>query len=211
MTLDFANRIIDKLQQANPEPKIELNFSNAFELLIATILAAQCTDARVNQVTKTFFKEYPSPAAIASENPEIIAEKIKSTGFYLNKTRALVACSKRLESDFGGHVPNTMEALLKLPGVGRKTANVVLGNAFAQPAIIVDTHASRVSNRLGLTSSLKPEEIEKDLAQIIQQDRWTLFSQLVVLHGRYVCKARLPRCKSCVLLDLCPFEDKNLS
>ena len=208
MSQDFTRKIIDLLYQKTPDPRIELVFSNAFELLIATILAAQCTDARVNMVTRTFFKEYPNPEKLANANVDVIAEKIKSTGFYRNKAKALIACCQQLIKVHEGQVPDTLKELSSLPGVGRKTANVIVGNAFNKPAIIVDTHVKRVTGRLGLTMSVKPDKIEQDLIKVVDKDSWTLFSQLVVLHGRYVCKARNPKCVECVLYDICPWDEK---
>jgi endonuclease-3 len=201
--------VLERLYQSNPNPRIELNFTNPFELLIATILAAQCTDERVNRVTKTFFKEYPTPASIIKEEPEVIAEKIKSTGFYRNKSKNIIACCEKLQSEYGGKVPDNVEALAQLPGVGRKTANIVLGNAYGQQAIAVDTHVKRVSQRLKLTESNDPDVIEQELMPQVPVEKWTLFTQLVVLHGRYTCQAKKPNCGQCVLNDICPWEEKS--
>ena len=201
--------IIALLLAKTPNPKIELNFSNAFELLIATILAAQCTDVRVNMVTKTFFKEYPTPEKIAKENPDVIAEKIKSTGFYRNKAKSLIACSQMLISDYAGVVPDSVDELAKLPGVGRKTANVVIGNAFNKQAIAVDTHLKRVSERLDLSKAKSADEVERELMELVDQDQWTLFTHLMILHGRYTCQSRRPRCSECVLNSHCNWEGKT--
>jgi endonuclease-3 len=205
-----TDEIIQKLLSKTPNPKIELNYSNAFELLIATILAAQCTDVRVNIVTKTFFKEYPTPAKIADEDPEVIAEKIKSTGFYRNKAKSIIACCQIIIKEHQGVVPETVEELTKLPGVGRKTANVVIGNVFGKQAIAVDTHLKRVAERLGLTDAKSPDEVEQDLIRIIDQDKWTLFTQLVILHGRYTCKSLRPRCNQCVISQNCSWDGKTV-
>ena len=201
--------IIALLLAKTPNPKIELNFSNAFELLIATILAAQCTDVRVNMVTKTFFKEYPTPEKIAKENPDVIAEKIKSTGFYRNKAKSLIACSQMLISDYAGVVPDSVDELAKLPGVGRKTANVVIGNAFNKQAIAVDTHLKRVSERLDLSKAKSADEVERELMELVDQDQLTLFTHLMILHGRYTCQSRRPRCSECVLNSHCNWEGKT--
>lgn len=209
MSYQKTDEIIARLLEKTPEPKLELNYSNAFELLIATILAAQCTDVRVNAVTKTFFKEYPTPEKIASEKLDVIADKIRPTGFYRNKAKILIACCERLVKDYNGQVPDTLEELTKLPGVGRKTANIVLGNAFGKQAIAVDTHVKRVVQRLGLTKVKNPDDIEADLMKIVDPNKWTLFTKLIVLHGRHVCQSRRPKCSSCVLFDLCPFEEKT--
>ncbi len=209
MSKERIHEIIALLLARTPNPKIELDFSNAFELLIATILAAQCTDVRVNMVTKSFFKEYPTPDKIAKEDVNVIAEKIKSTGFYRNKAKSLIACSQMLVKDYGGVVPDTVEELAKLPGVGRKTANVVLGNAFGKQAIAVDTHLKRVAERLDLSKANTADEVEQELMQLVDQDQWTLFTRLAILHGRYTCQSRKPRCAECVLNSLCNWEGKT--
>jgi len=210
MDYEKTDKIIEKLLEKYPDPQLELDYSNAFELLIATILAAQCTDQRVNAVTKTFFKEYPTPQSIVSEKLDVIAEKIKQTGFYRNKAKSLVACCEQLIKRYDGKVPDSLAELVKLPGVGRKTANIVLGNAFGKQTIAVDTHVKRVANRLGLTQASNPDVIEQDLMKIVDPNKWTLFTRLIVLHGRYVCQSRKPKCKMCVLLELCPWEEKQL-
>lgn len=208
---EFCREVLARLLAQNPEPKIELNYENAFQLLVATILAAQCTDLRVNMVTKTFFKEYPTPAKIARESQQVIAEKIKSTGFYRNKANSLIACCQRLMVEYQGEVPRTVAELEKLPGVGRKTASVVVSNAYGVPALSVDTHVKRVVGRLNLSQAKTPEAVEEELKGLVAEEHWTAFSQLLVLHGRYVCVARNPKCKTCVLLDLCPSEEKTVS
>ncbi len=210
MERERVKKIISRLLEQTPYPRIELNFSNAFELLVAAILAAQCTDARVNEVTATFFKRYPTPEKIAAASITEIEEQIRSTGFYHNKAKNLIACCRKLVSEHGGRVPQSLEELATLPGVGRKTAAMVVGNAYGLPAIAVDTHVKRVSERLGLTQSQNPEVIEQDLSRLIEREQWTIFSQLLTLHGRYVCRARQPNCRECVIENLCPWPEKNL-
>jgi len=161
-------------------------------------------------VTKTFFKEYPTPEKIAKENPEVIAEKIKPTGFYRNKAKSLIACCQMLVKDYAGAVPDSVDELAKLPGVGRKTANVVLGNAFNQQAIAVDTHMKRVAERLDLSKAKSPDDAERELMELVDRDQWTLFTKLVILHGRYTCQAKRPRCSECVLNDICNWEGKTI-
>jgi endonuclease III len=209
MNAVVAHEVLERLAQRWPDAKLELDYSNAFELLIATILAAQCTDTRVNAVTKTFFKEYPAAHKIVDEELDIIAAKIKPTGFYRAKAKNIKACCEKLMRDFKGQVPSTMEELITLPGVGRKTANLVLANAFDKQTIAVDTHIQRVARRLDMTQSENPEQIEKDLMQLLEQQHWTLFTRLMILHGRYVCKARKPLCSDCALDDLCYSDDKT--
>ncbi len=209
MTVDNVNLIIEKLHKKWPNPKLELEYKNSFQLLVATILAAQCSDARVNAVTKTFFKAYPKPEKIAQEKIDVIAQMIKSTGFYRNKAMSIVACCQRLVNDHKGKVPDNLEDLEKLPGVGRKTANIVLSHAFDKPTIAVDTHVKRVSNRIGLSGSAKSEEIEKKLMKLIDQDKWVLFTNLAVLLGRYICHSRSPKCTNCPIKDLCTWDQKT--
>ncbi len=207
----FAGQVFERLLAKTPEPKIELNYSNPFQLLVATILAAQCTDLRVNMVTKTFFKDYPTPAKVARESQMVIAEKIKSTGFYRNKANSLIACCQRLMADFQGEVPRTVGELERLPGVGRKTASLVVSNAYGVPAISVDTHVKRVAERLNLSKAKTPEATEEELQSVVAEENWNVFSLLLVLHGRYVCVARNPKCKQCTLLDICPSNEKVTS
>lgn len=210
MNTEKTDEIVSRLLEKWPEPKTELKFSNPFQLLIATILSAQSTDSRVNMITQAFFKAYPGPKKIAKENPEVIAEKIKSTGFYRNKAKSIIACCQRLVTDFGGEVPDNIEALVSLPGVGRKTANIVLGNAFGKPGIAVDTHVKRVADRLDLSHAKSSDDVEKDLMQVVDEKNWTVFSNLLVLHGRYICQARRPKCEKCVIADLCASKDKTI-
>ena len=197
--------IIKRLKKSYPDAKTTLNYTNAFELLVATILSAQCTDERVNQVTKTLFKKYTKPEDYLEVPEEELQNDIRTTGFFRNKTKSIRGASKKLIEDFGGQVPGKMENLLTLPGVARKTANVVLGNVFEiADGVVVDTHVSRVSQRLGLTKNTAAEKIEQDLMKLIPRNDWIKFSHIVILHGRYVCKAIRPECENCVLNDLCP-------
>ncbi|HLH53247.1 MAG TPA: endonuclease III [Verrucomicrobiae bacterium] len=203
--LERASKIIKGLENAYPDAHCELNHSNALELLIATILSAQCTDKRVNMVTPELFKRYPSAAAFAGANQDELENAIKSTGFFRNKTKSIRAACSALVEKHGGQVPRTMEELLALGGVGRKTANVVLGNAFnINTGIVVDTHVARLSLRLGLTRETAPEKIELALMPIVPQEKWTLFSHLLIWHGRRRCFARNPDCANCEVARLCP-------
>ncbi|QRK06567.1 endonuclease III [Archangium violaceum] len=200
-----AKTVLTRLHEAHPGARYELNWTTPFELLVATILAAQCTDERVNRVTATLFKKYQGPRAFAEADTAGLEEDLKPTGFYKQKTKSVQAMSRELLASFGGEVPKTIEELITLPGVARKTANVVLNTAFGIPSgVIVDTHVARVSQRLGLTKKEKPDDIEKDLMKLVPQDEWTFFGPAVVLHGRYTCTARKPRCDACPLNDTCP-------
>ncbi|MBM3223397.1 MAG: endonuclease III [Candidatus Tectomicrobia bacterium] len=197
--------LLTLLQDAYPDAHCALDFTTPLELLIATILSAQCTDARVNQVTPALFRTYQTAAAYAAADPEVLARDIQSTGFYRQKAKAIQQCCTLLVAQHDGTVPETMEALVALPGVGRKTANVVLGNAFQRPAgIAVDTHVQRVSRRIGLTVETTPEKIERELLAVIPQRDWTHISHVLITHGRTVCKARVPQCSACVIHHLCP-------
>lgn len=203
--------ILQKLDQAYPAAACELRHHNAFQLLVATILSAQCTDARVNQVTPGLFAKYPTPADFAYANPRDIENEIRSTGFFRNKTKSIVGASKKLVEDFGGQVPRTMEELLTLPGVARKTANVVLGTAYGiASGVVVDTHMLRLAKRLDLTRHDDPKKVEQDLMRIIPQDRWIQFSHQIIWHGRRVCSARNPGCSECNLESLCYSKDKTI-
>lgn len=204
-----ARQITVLLLRKYPEPRLALHFRNPLELLIAVILSAQCTDARVNEVTSTLFKKYKNAHDYAAADPAVLEQEIRSTGFYKNKARALIACCRKLVEDFRGEVPRTLEALVSLPGVGRKTANMVLGNAFGVPAISVDTHVLRVSNRLGLAHSDNPEEVEAALMRQVAQAKWTAFDNALILHGRETCVARKPHCPECVLRTVCEWPDKT--
>jgi endonuclease III len=196
---------IARLKSAYPDARTALDWSNPLELLVATILSAQTTDVRVNSVTPDLFAKYPTAADLADADPTELEEAIRPTGFFRNKARSLQGMARALVEDHGGEVPPTMEDLVALPGVGRKTANVVLGNAFSvDEGVVVDTHVRRLSNRLGFTSHSDPEKIEKDLIETVPKEDWTVFSHLLILHGRSVCKARKPACGDCVVNDLCP-------
>jgi endonuclease-3 len=201
------NEILKILHKNYPEAKTALRHSNAFELLIATILSAQCTDKRVNKVMKDLVKKYPTPYEYAYANPIELEQDIKPTGFYKNKTKNIIACCEKLLEDFDSKVPNNMEDLVSLPGVGRKTASVVLGNYFNIPAIPVDTHVNRVSRRLGLTKEKNADKIEFELMEIIPKDEWIFFSNALILHGRYKCKSKKPDCLNCDLKEFCPSRD----
>ena len=193
-----------------PEAKVELAHRSPWELLVATILSAQCTDQRVNQVTPVLFKRYKTPSEIAKAKLPELEQIIRSTGFFKSKAKNLVACAHAVMTQFHGDVPDRMEDLVTLPGVGRKTANVLLGQAFHQPAIVVDTHVKRVSNRLRLTRSDDPVEIEQDLQQLLPSSQWTGFSQRLLLHGRYTCVARKPLCGRCPIYEDCDSKEKIL-
>lgn len=200
-----AREVNSRLARRYPDAKCSLDFTTPFELLIATILSAQSTDARVNIVTKSLFRKYPTPAAFARASQVEMEKDVQQTGFFRNKARAVIACSQVLVERHGGNVPQTMEELTALPGVGRKTANVVLGNAFQTPVgIVVDTHVSRVSGRLGLTKNSDAEKIEQDLMPLLPRDEWTPFAHRLIYHGRQTCIARSPLCDECVLNDICP-------
>ena len=203
--------ILKKLDEAYPAASCELTHENPFQLLVSTILSAQCTDVRVNQVTQTLFKKYASPKAFAYANPRELEQDIRPTGFFRNKTKSIMGASKKLVEEFSGKVPQTMEELLALPGVARKTANVVLGSAFGiASGVVVDTHVIRLSGRLDLTKQDDPKKIEQDLMQSIPKDRWILFSHQLIWHGRRVCAARKPRCMECNLKDICYSKDKTV-
>jgi endonuclease-3 len=205
-----ASAIIAILKRTYPDAKCALEHSNPLELLVATILSAQCTDARVNIVTKDLFRKYKSAKAYAKAPPGVLEKDIQSTGFFNNKARSLRGMGAAITEQHGGKVPDTMEELTHLPGVGRKTANVVLGNAFGKNVgIVVDTHVTRVANRLALTKhAVDAVKIEQDLMKIVPQEEWTMFSQLLIFHGRQICQARNPKCESCPLLELCPAGKK---
>jgi endonuclease-3 len=197
--------VLDRLLKEYPAAHCALDFTNPFQLLCATILSAQCTDKRVNLVTPALFARYPGPAALAAADPEELEEVIRSTGFFRSKAKSLIGMATGLADLHGGEVPAEMDALTALPGVGRKTANVILGNAFDRnDGIVVDTHVTRVSARLGLTTETDPVKIEQALMPLFPRERWTMLSHLLIEHGRQVCVARTPRCGECVLSDVCP-------
>jgi len=202
--------ILQKLDEAYPAAECELKHENAFQLLISTILSAQCTDVRVNQVTATLYQKYRGPKDFAYADPKVLEQEIRPTGFFRNKTKSVMGASKEIVEKFGGEVPRTMEEMLTLPGVARKTANVVLGTAYGiASGIVVDTHVQRLANRLDLTRNEDPKKIEQDLMQIIPKEKWIKFSHQLIWHGRRVCAARKPRCVGCNLETLCYSKDKT--
>jgi endonuclease-3 len=201
--------ILKRLRRAYGDVGLALDFSTPLELLIALILAAQCTDERVNQVTKSLFKKYRSAKDYAAASPAQLEAEIRPTGFYRQKAKAILACTAALCERFGGRVPQALEDLLTLPGVGRKTANIVIGNAFGRPAIGVDTHVARLAQRLGLSSNTDPDKIEADLTGIIPRREWVPLCHRLQAHGRRVCLARKPMCEACTLADLCPYPQRQ--
>lgn len=204
---DRVPLVLQHLREAYPDARYELDWETPLDLLVATILAAQCTDERVNRVTATLFKKYPTAQAYVDAATEVLEEELKPTGFYRQKTKTVKAVCQALVARFGGEVPRTMDELTSLPGVARKTANVVLNTAFDLPSgIIVDTHVARLSGRIGLSKRDKPDQIEQDLMQIVPREQWTFFGPAMVLHGRYTCVARKPRCAECRMSALCPKE-----
>ena len=202
---ELYQKVIEYFQTAMPVAETELHYSNPFELLIAVILSAQCTDKRVNMITPPLFKDFPTPEALAATTPEVVFEYIRSVSYPNNKAKHLVGMAQMLVRDFQSTVPDTLEELIKLPGVGRKTANVVLAEAFKQQTAPVDTHVFRVSHRLGLSDGKTPEEVEKDLLRIVPTEKLIKTHHLLIFHGRYTCKAIKPQCNDCPLIDLCNF------
>jgi endonuclease-3 len=203
--------ILEKLDEAYPNVTCALEHETPFQLLISTILSAQCTDVRVNLVTKTLFAKYKTPRDFAHANPTELEQDIRPTGFFRNKTKSIIGASKKILDQFGGEVPRTMEELLTLPGVARKTANVVLGTAFGiAVGVVVDTHVIRLTNRLELSRNPDPKKIEQDLMRIIPKDKWILISHQLIWHGRKICQARKPRCVECTLEHLCHSKDKTV-
>jgi endonuclease-3 len=203
--------ILEKLDEAYPNVTCALDHHTPFQLLISTILSAQCTDERVNQVTKTLFVKYRTPSDFAYANPAELEQDIRPTGFFRNKTKSIMGAGKKIVEEFGGELPRTMDELLTLPGVARKTANVVLGTAFGiAVGVVVDTHVIRLSNRLDLTRNEDPKKIEQDLMKIIPQEKWVLFSHQLIWHGRKVCQARKPKCAECNMESLCYAKDKTV-
>lgn len=203
--------ILDHLDALYPNVTCELNHSNAWELLVATILSAQCTDKRVNMVTPGLFAKYPTVQDFANVSQEELAEDIRTTGFFNNKAKSVIGAAKKVLNDFGGEVPPSMEQLLTVPGAARKTANVVLGTAFGiASGVVVDTHVQRIANRLDLTKESDPVKIEQDLVKLLPQDRWILFSHQIIHHGRRMCTARNPQCAQCPIEPLCYAKDKSV-
>jgi endonuclease-3 len=207
-----VNAILDRLDARYPDATCALHHRSAWELLVATILSAQCTDVRVNMVTPILFDKYPTPEAFAALQPQDIEDDIRSTGFFRNKSKSLVGAARKIISDFGGDVPRTMDELLTIPGVARKTANVVLGSWYKiADGVVVDTHVHRISRRLELTKNADPVKIEQDLMQVIPRDHWILFSHQIIHHGRAICIARSPKCVECPLENVCHAADKTWS
>lgn len=205
-----TKEVIEMLLRTYPDAKAELNFSNSFELLIATILSAQTTDVQVNKVTESLFKEYRTPEDFLKMSEDELMEKIKSIGFYRNKSKNILATCKILVEKYGGKVPDVIEELMELPGVGRKTANVVISNAFGKDAIAVDTHVFRVSNRIGIAKSDDVLDTEKQLMENIEKNMWSKAHHLLIFHGRRICKARKPQCNKCPLTEYCLYYRKSI-
>jgi endonuclease-3 len=200
-----TRQLLERLEAAHPDARCSLHYSNPLELLVATVLSAQCTDERVNRVTESLFKKYRTAEDYAGAPSGELEDDIKSTGFYRNKAKALRACCAELVARYRGEVPSNMAALVQLPGVGRKTANVLLGNAFeVAEGMVVDTHVRRLTARLGLTKHTDPDRIEQDLLPLVPREAWIIISHLLILHGRRICSARAPKCSVCPLNDLCP-------
>ncbi len=204
-----VEKIITLLEKEYPSARLALNFSTPLELLIALILAAQCTDERVNEVTKTLFKKYRTAKDYALADPATLEAEVRPTGFFRNKTKSIIGCTKEIVDRYKGNVPDNLEDLLSLPGVGRKTANILLGNAFGVPAIGVDTHVGRLAQRIGLSKANDPDKIEADLCQIVPRTKWVRFCHLLQEHGRKVCQARKPWCSICVIRKHCDYPDKT--
>lgn len=207
--LEQAKKVDRLLAKAFPEAKCSLTYGNPLQLLIATILSAQCTDARVNKVTPALFAKYPNASTFAGADPAELEQLIQSTGFFRSKAKSILATTRDIMEKHGGNVPGNLEELTALRGVGRKTANVVLGNAFATPGMVVDTHVGRISRRLGLTKQTDPVKVEHELMQLLPPQRWTPLGHEMILHGRKYCKAPTPRCTGCPLLEICPYPKKN--
>jgi endonuclease-3 len=204
ITKKHAAITLDFLEARYPEARCALVYKNPWELLVATILSAQCTDVRVNKVTPKLFKMFPGPHSFAKAHPTDIENVIRSTGFYRNKSRHLILCAKLLVKDHNGNVPGTIKDLVTLPGVGRKTANVVLGNAFGVPGMVVDTHVGRISRRLGWTKNTSAEKVERDLCGLLPAQRWTQASHVLIFHGRQCCRAQTAWCSNCPVQERCP-------
>ena len=200
-------RILD--ENLGTDYRCYLHYETAFQLLIATILSAQCTDARVNMVTEPLFKKYPDAAALAAADLKELEEDIHSVGFYHNKAKNIIACARKIVSEFDGQVPRTLEELTSLPGVGRKTANVIRGNIYNEPSIVVDTHVKRISYRLGLTKEKDPEKVEYDLMRVLPQDHWILFNMQIIAFGRSICTARSPKCTDCFIREYCVEQETH--
>jgi endonuclease-3 len=209
-TPEFAAQILDILEVTHPDARCALNYHNAFELVVATILSAQCTDERVNQVTPELFRQFPTPEALAAADPAKVEEIIRSTGFFRAKARSITGCARALVAEHGGVVPPRLDALIKLPGIGRKTANVVLGHAFdIAEGVAVDTHVLRVGARIGLTQGDDALEVESQLMKLLPRARWTRTTDLIIFHGRRICDARKPACGTCPVFSLCRWESRQ--
>ncbi len=204
-----ASIVFKKLKKAYPDAKCSLEHRTPLELLVSTILSAQCTDARVNKVTPALFKRFKTPEDYVNAPVSELQKYIQSCGFYKNKAKNIVGACKGMLENHEGEVPNTLDELLKLPGVGRKTANVILGTAYGVPGVVVDTHCGRIARRLGFTKQTDPVKVEHDLMKIWSEEDWSLFSHLMVFHGRAVCESRSPRCSECVLRQHCPFPESR--
>lgn len=204
-----VGRILDILTKTYPDARCELNFTSPLELLVATILSAQCTDARVNVVTPNLFRKYRSAQGYAEADPSVFEQEIRTTGFFRSKAKNIIACCQKLVRDFGGKVPRTMEELVTLPGVGRKTANIILYNAYGTPGFAVDTHVARVTNRLGLVRTEDPDAIEAAMCRLLPREAWGQATHLLIFHGRRTCQARQPRCPECTVRSLCPWPGKR--
>ncbi|MGH7787702.1 MAG: endonuclease III [Candidatus Binatia bacterium] len=201
--------LIERLDAAHPDAKLALDFASPLQLLVALILAAQCTDAKVNEVAPALFARFPTARDLAAADPEELEDLVRQTGFYRQKARAVRNCCQQLVDRFGGQVPRDFDQLLSLPGVGRKTANILLGNAFGIPGIGVDTHVARLSQRLGLSREQDPDKIEADLTRLVPTQHQIRFCHLLQFHGRRICSARKPACPQCVVIEICPFTDKT--
>lgn len=206
-TRERALEVFHRLHKEYPDAKCSLDYRNPLELMVATILSAQCTDERVNVVTKDLFKEFKKAEDYVNKPREQLEKAIQSCGFYRQKAKSIATACDMLVKEHGGKVPQDLDALTRLPGVGRKTANVILGNAYGVPGITVDTHCGRLSRRLGFTKHTDPVKVEMDLQKVWPQEHWTLYSHLMIYHGRAICQSRKPRCSLCVVRDLCPFPD----
>jgi endonuclease III len=208
---DRLAEILRRLDAMYPDATCALRHSNPWELLVATILSAQCTDKRVNEVTPGLFKKYPTIEDFAAVRPEVLAQDIKSTGFFNNKAKSIVGAARRVAGEFGGNVPRTMDEMLTIPGAARKTANVVLGTAYGiASGVVVDTHVARIAKRLDLTRHTDPVKIERDLEKILPENRWIKFAHQIIMHGRALCIARNPKCPECQLNELCYARDKRV-
>ncbi|RMD46405.1 MAG: endonuclease III [Aquificota bacterium] len=202
--------VITKLKKHFPEAKTELNFKNPFELLIVVLLSAQTTDVKVNEVSPKLFEKYPDPEKLSKADIEDLYEILKPINYYRKKAKFIKEAAQIIAEKYNGKIPDTIDELVKLPGIGRKTASVILVNGFKKPAIVVDTHVKRVSKRLGLTCYNDPLKVEQDLSKFFSKENWVYISNALVLFGRYICTARKPKCKECNLLDICPYDQKNI-